>query len=452
MKPEKLIYTFVSYASYVETFWGHGIPEEGVDRTAEIAHRHGIPVTWIVNSGSIRDLGPRIRKWHDEYGDDVLLNSPDISSCNYGTRKQNLKQAFESEWDILEEAFPWAKTKVTACGNMDNEMIQVLEELDFQGIWGYCWEQSWWDNITHKGIPWGFWYIDSSRYKVPHPANGKVVACEWTARDLNLSFHTSSPCIYSTDPNDVYRAGLCTGENIDYWKKLFDDYLINTENNDCVFFLQQQEAHEMEVTDAFAVYPFEHVEACTGMLDKFFSYIKSYDITVMSLPEAIHLYHQKNQYTAPSYMLTTDSNIRPEINEYTMTMGGVGMGPWPETFFYYDSQCQMAFIKGKCKPHLLRNYVGKTRMDDDFAEKTPEVFTTKFLKSDTNIEIDFSVDHDIAIPFGITYWDDLTGFKIAKCEGATDARIIQDKLVFIRLNLSGKRQYIRIILEKNKVL
>ncbi|MFD2880268.1 hypothetical protein ACFTAO_36990 [Paenibacillus rhizoplanae] len=63
-----------------------------------------------------------------------------------------------------------------------------------------------------------------------------MVACEWTARDLHATYHTGSPVIYSTDPNDVLRAGLCTGENIDYWKHLFDEYLFNTDHNGQVFF------------------------------------------------------------------------------------------------------------------------------------------------------------------------------------------------------------------------
>jgi len=125
------------------------------------------------------------------------------------------------------EAFPWAKTKVAARGKIYSEMIEALEKPDFSGIWSYCWKQVWWDGITHEGIPWGFWYADSSRFKAPHPSKGKTVACEWTARNLNLTYHSESPVIYSTDPDDVYRACLCAADDIEYWKNLFRDYLDN---------------------------------------------------------------------------------------------------------------------------------------------------------------------------------------------------------------------------------
>lgn len=447
MRAEKLIYSFISYAYDIDSSWGQGTPDEGVNRIAEAAHKYNIPVTWIVNSGSVKVIGDRIRKWHDQYGDDVILQRPDVG----GKDKNKLKKAIESEWQALKEAFPWAETKVAGRGLITNDVIEVLEELDFRGIWGYCWEQVWWDGVSHRGIPWGSWYVDSSRYKLPHPGKGKIVASEWTARDLNLSYHTGSPCIYSTDPDDVYRAGLCTGENIEYWKKIFHEYLENTENNEYVFFHQQQEAHEMEISDKFSVWPPEQMEESEKMLDSFFRYITGYGITVMTLPRAIELYHAKNESTAPCYMLTRDSGIRPKVNDYTMTMGGIGLGPWPETFLYYDSQCQMAFIKGECAPRLLRNYIGKWNMEEDFRENTPQVFVTEYCKSEERIKIIFEIGYWSPIPFGLTYWDDLAGFEVISVKGAPEAKIIQDRLVFLRFNLTGEKKKIKITLEKKKI-
>lgn len=449
MRPEKLIYTFVSYASNYNTSWGHGTALDGIERTAELAHKHGIPVTWIVNSGSVKLVGDKIRQWHEQYGDDVILQCP-MYGQNPGGRLEELKQLITDEWNCIEEAFPWPKTKVIGRGQITNDLVKVLEELDFQGMWGYCWEQTWWDGITHRGIPWGFWYIDSDRYKLPNKGKGKIVSCEWTARDLNQTYHTGSPCVFSTDPNDVLRAGLCTGKDIEYWKNTFQDYLANTENNEYVFFLQQQEAHEMEYTDRFAVFPEEHVYECEGMLDLFFQYIKGFDITITSLPDAIALYHKSNCETAPSYMLTKDTLVRPEINEYTMTLGGVGLGPWPETFLYYDSECQMAFVQGENKPRLLRNYIGKWDMGDEFEEKVPYVFVTKYEKSQNQINIEYEIGHWKPIPFGLAYWDNLTGYEIISCEGVSEAKVIQDKLAFFRFNLTGEKTRINITLQLNR--
>lgn len=448
MRPEKLVYTFVSYAYSKENAGVVTSPVEGADKVAETAHKHGIPVTWIVNRWSVPNLGDKIRNWHEIYGDDVVIRCPENGSEVRGGREA-LKKYIDEEWQIIKAAFPWAETKIGGRGKISNEQLQIMEELGFKGMWGYCWEQVWWDGITHKGIPWGFWYIDSERYKVPHPGKGKIVACEWTARDLHQAYHTGSPCIFSTDPDDVYRAGLCTGENIEYWKHLFNDYLINTDNNDFVFFLQHQESHEMDSGEAYQIWPSYQIQEDEKMLDNFFGYIKGFNVTITTLPKAIELYHKENKKTAPSYMLTNDSPVRPEINEYNMTMGGVGQGPWPRTFFYYDSQCQMAFVDGECKPRSFRNYVGKWDMNDDFEEDVPQVFVTRFNKSEDSIEITFEIGYWKPIPFGLVYWDDLKGFEVKTCEGADETRIIQDSLVFLRFNLTGEKKRIELVLKRD---
>jgi len=447
LKPERLIYTYVSMASYYEMSWGKGTPVEGVERVAATAHRYHIPVTWIVNSGSIQLLGERIRMWHETYGDDVILKCPNYYR-DAGYSKDKLRALLDREWEVLQEAFPWVETKVAGSGFVNGDVFGILEEAGFEGMWGSCWEQVWWDGITNKGIPWGFWYMDSQRYKVPKRDGGKLVACEWTARDLHQAYHTASPVIYSTDPNDVLRAGLCTGEDIEYWKKLFGDYLRNTASNEQVYFLQHQEAHEMEVSSAYAVWPMEDIEATDRMQALFFEHIKQFPITITTLPQAIKLYHDQNQYTAPAYMLTQDPGIRPAQNAYTMTLGGVGLGPWPDTFFYYDQECQMAFLRGENKPRMLRNYIGQWDMNDDFAEDVPPVFVTKYERGPDTIEIVYEIGHWKPIPFGLTYWDELEGFEISVAEGALDARIIEGQLAFFRLQLTGEKLSIAVTLKR----
>lgn len=451
MRPEKLIYTFVSYAAHYDTEWGRGTAIEGIDRTARIAHKYGIPVTWIVNGDSVSVLAERIREWHDRYGDDVILQCP-LFIEESGANKAKLRAKLERDWRTIEEAFPWAKTKIAGRGKIYNETVEVLEELGFQGLWGYCWEQVWWDGITHRGIPWGSWYVDSSRYKAPHPGKGKLVACEWTARDLNLTYHSSSPCIYSTDPNDVLRAGLCKGEDITYWQNVFHDYLDNTAHNDYVYFLQQQEAHEMEFTERFQVFPASHVEACAEMLDRFFYYITRYPITLTTLPKAIELYHRTNEATAPVYMLTCDTKIRPAVNDYTMTLGGVGAGPWPTTLLYYDRECQLAFVEGECAPRMLRSYVGKGDMADEFAEPVPRVFVTRHVREADMIEVEYEIGHWPPTPMGLAYWDDLKGYEVEWCsEGVTLLpEPIMDRVVMLRLNLSGERRTVGLRLRRRE--
>lgn len=452
MKPERLIYTFVSYASHYDTEWGKGVAVAGIELTAQLAHKYGIPVTWIVNRGSIPLLQERIREWHASYGDDVILQCPFFEE-EANASKEKLRRRLEEDWALLQEAFPWAITKVAGRGKIYNEVIEVLEELDFQGMWGYCWEQVWWDGITHKGIPWGSWYIDSARFNAPHAGKGGVVACEWTARDLHLAYHTESPVLYSTDPNDVLRAGLCTGEDIRYWQILFDEYLMNTEHNQEVYFLQQQEAHEMEDSERFAVFPAGHAAACAEMLDRFFQYVTGFPVTLTTLPQAIDTYHLNNEVTAPVYMLTRDKPFRPAINEYTMALGGTSQGAWPATFFYYDSECQMVFVEGEGKPRLLRNYSGGRLAESGagaFEELVPPTFVKEYMRKENYIKLRFVIDSAREIPFGLAYWDQLDGFRIVASSEGVQAKLIGDELAFLRLDLPVGTTTVYLELEKNE--
>lgn len=447
LRPKNLIYTFVSYAAHYDTSWGRGVAVDGIDRTAELAHKHGIPVTWIVNGKSVPVLRDRIAAWHDAFGDDVILQTPFFIE-DTGADKEAFKRRLEEDWRIVREAFPWVRTKVAARGKIYNEVIEALEELDFSGMWGYCWEQVWWDGITHNGIPWGSWYVDPSRYKAPHPGKGRVVACEWTARDLNATFHSGCPVIYSTDPNDVLRAGLCDVGDVKYWKRLFDVYLENTAHNDQVFFLQQQEAHEMEFTERFAVFPAGHVEACAGMLDLFFAYVASSSVTLTTVPRAMEMYRETNAETAPSYMLARDAGGRPQTNEYTVTLGGTASGPWPKTFLYYDKECQLAFADGECVPRRLRSYVGRTGVHDTFEAQPPQVFVRGYDKTADRIVMTFDIGHAPPMPFGLAYWDELSGYEVESCSEGAAAKMILDELVFLRLALKGKPTAVELKLKK----
>src|SRR5690606_11983162 len=104
--PENLIYTFVSYATLVDKRWGRGIALEGIDRTAAIAHKHGIPVTWIVNAGSAPVLAERICSWHEQYGDDVILQA-NFDASESELAKVQLKEALEQGWSALRHHYPW---------------------------------------------------------------------------------------------------------------------------------------------------------------------------------------------------------------------------------------------------------------------------------------------------------------------------------------------------------
>jgi hypothetical protein len=146
-------------------------------------------------------------------------------------------------------------------------------------------------------------------------------------------------------------------------------------------------------------------------------------------------------------MLARDTLVRPAVNEYTMTLGGTASGPWPDTFLYYDRECQMAFVEGVCAPDRLRNYVGKGEMGDTFEEAVPQVFVSGYEKTDNRIRMTFEIGHWPPMPFGLVYWDNLNEYAVRSCSDGVDAKQVQDRLVFLRFQLTGAPARIELELE-----
>jgi len=246
----KLIFTFASSAYTVNAHWGKGIPKVGMDRLANVAHKYNIQVTWLIDPGVAKAMKEKIDEWHEKYGDGIELN--------WESAKIKDKEDLIKTLDSLKMFFPWSKINVAASGHRSNMMLQIVKDGGLSGVWGSCWEQVGVDKITDKGVPWGLYYVSDDNYKLPS-LNGKgLVSMEWTSRDLLKALHAQAPTIYSSDPNDVGRAGICTGDDIEYWKAMFDNYIRNIANNKFVFFQQHQEAHEMEYGDV-CKYPFGEV-------------------------------------------------------------------------------------------------------------------------------------------------------------------------------------------------
>ncbi len=216
---------------------------EGMNLLAHTLHPRGVKITWLVSPESAHIMAGTLTAWHGDFGDDVAL-------CAHITARDRAdkKAQWAEQRDAVCRALPWAKVSVAAGHHTDPDTAPILAELGFEGLWGFCWEQIEVDGITDRGCPWGLYYLDPEQRLRPAPERG-LVAMEWTARDLLKSFHSGNPCLYSTDPNDVARGGICSWENIDYWRGLADNYRRNARYNDHVFLLQHQEAHEMEWTE-----------------------------------------------------------------------------------------------------------------------------------------------------------------------------------------------------------
>jgi len=427
-----LVFTFASLAYTIDAPWGKGVPRRGMERLAGIAHKHGVPVTWLIDSGSGREMQSKINEWHEKYGDDIGV----VWGHSHATPSAFRDGATELE--KLKKLFPWSKVALAAAGSRSNEMLAAVKKAGVKGLWGSCWEQTEIDRITDRGAPWGFFYAADECYKIPSRVPGGVISVEWTTRDLCKSIHSHAPTIYSSDPDDVGRTGLCTGDDIEYWKGMFDNYLKNIQNNKYVFFPQHQEAHEIEYGEVCQAYSPEEIENSSKMLDAFFEYVSSFGdlVKFATIPEAMELYAQQSDTTMPSIMLVDDVPCRKPPFWYAK---GKAIGPWPKTLLYYDKDCQVVFIDGQMAPILLRDYTHHRQPDDANCfqvMKIPQIKVDTPWERKEFTDIPLRIPYDGELPYAVAFWYDFNRFRLDHVEGARVIGPIQDQVLLLRKNLT----------------
>lgn len=430
----KLIFTFTSLAYTKDNSGGKTMPLKGMERLASIAHRYNIPVTWLVDLGTGSAMKNKLDEWHDKYGDDIGVSSRG-----------------EKQRGSLIKLFPWSEVSVLEETTHNGDEARKAVDLGFSAIWGSCWEQVGTDGITDRGAPWGLFYVSDDNYKIPSLKKRGIISAEWTSRDLLKALHSGRPTIYSTDPNDVARAGLCSGDDITYWKSIFDNYIRNVSNNKFVFFQQQQESHEMQNDEDYKIYTTEEIEEAAKMLDAFFAYVKSFGnlVEYKTVPEAVKLYAQNFQETEPSVMLFDDA----PVNKIAFWYGreNRATGPWPKTLLYYDKECQLAFIEGKFEPILDRDYIHNRKVNDPKyyqADYEPELKLDIPWENIALTEVPININSDREMPYGVTFWYDFNQYKIKSVEGAAVIGPIENQVALLRLNLNKGINRIFVHLEK----
>lgn len=442
----RLVYMFASLAERMV----EGMPPlPGMMLLAEIYHELRIPVTWLVSPESAAICKNHLKKWNETYGDEVAMTLPTSASGDSNSRAPRMaggkskKDLLAARYSRLQKTLPWAEITIAACGHTDPEAAGILEELGFQGLWGYCPEQIEVDDITDRGCPWGFFYIDPNQRLRPKRKGRGLVGMEWTARDLGKSIFSGNPTIYSTDPNDVARAGICRSGHIDYWDDLMENYLKNTLLNDYVFVVQHQEAHEMQVFPYFCYTKEDAVEAAS-LLQEFLEGFVSY-VDCMTLSDGVNLYKTSYADSAPSYMYWEDVACLDPNPDYSWN---TPVGPWPDSFLMYDREVMMAFRKGQISPFLLRNYDLDPTRYPYFEEP---VIPNPRLISDTRYhwkrEIEIQINSPRKMPYGLVLWGEYSLYRVENSPQIKDSRIYPGKLLFVRINLEKGENRVRIQLQ-----
>lgn len=500
---QKIHFTVFSQAYYVDTKWGFGCPSGGIKRMGDIFHNYNIPITWLLSPQSARCEQDLLTEFHEKYGDEAAMMIR-FDEKHHSTERQSAekwsvdeaRKIIKKQKEEIEKYLPWAKVKIAGQGIKTQNIMQAVLEEGFIGFFGHCYCQIGTDSITDYGMPWGSFSMRPSDYHLPSRENETgLIAFEWTQRDLTRSFHTVFPELWSTDPNDVERGGVCTDTNVEWWKRMFEQYeraLPLNENG--IWFQFHQEAHEM--TWGEVCYPMteQRVIFTADMMDTFLEWlVKRESVNFLTATKAAELYLKlKPKGNIPMYMpsawtpVLEDMPFWQQIKNKTGYSGHISKHakipteelynylrsvnekdpemamknpPWSDSFFFYDHECQMVFDIGRIQPIAILNYLNY-EPDPDMIEQmkqeggggAPGFYLENIVpipKIDASIGPDRgSIFIEVAnpkkmdLPYGVFLWksipeykDVIPFFEKRKATKKSSIKISPDQGVFLRFNL-----------------
>lgn len=413
---------------------------------AALAHRHGIPVTWVVDSNSVQESKAVLTQGHRECDDDVILqidvsrvfeesgSVPESKAEEIVIFRQRLPELIASEREKVRELLPWTDAGIIAPDLKSEVLIEILEEMGCIGLWDYRWRGTE-EDAGESGFPWSFFYASREHHDAPAQSAGGLVAVEGTSLDLNSVFHTGNPHIFSADPGVLRMSGLHLDEGINYPGALLDEYLRNCSWNRFMSFVQQQPAYEMEYAN-YDEYDSGTIREIAGILEGFFQAAKSNpDIQALSLSQAIQLYRREFEYTESCYMVF-DGIVPPHVEiNYYIPPEPKQKPPYPFTFLYYDRECQLIFREGEMTPVEMRNYFRPPFESKHYLEREmPSISNFRPSRDRDKLILEFEIESVKRMPYGLVIWDDHSMFSLV----STNARLVKwigDYLLFVRMDL-----------------
>nr|MDO8113266.1 hypothetical protein [Candidatus Sigynarchaeota archaeon] len=462
----KIHFTIFSQSYYIDAQWGFGCPSGGIRNFGDLCHKHKLPVTWLVSPKSARCEQDMFTEYHEKFGDEIAMffRFPTGEKFHHSKERDiatkltvdDYRKLLRDQKAEVQKWLPWADIKVAGQGIRTDAMYTALEAEGFIGMFGHCYCQIGTDSITDFGMPWGSFPMRKGSSHLPADAmnDSGIVAFEWTQRDLNKSFHTCFPELWSTDPNDVERGGVCTDTNVEYWKNLVMEYEKALPLNDHgIWFQFHQEAHEQTWGEICKPFTEARVVFCTKMMDLFFEWLaKRDDVEFLTATPAAQLYKKavakgtipmhvpfkwvdvpkdldfwRQVRDGKDYAGQIHKNARLPVEylyDYLNVVNGsdrvkaMESPPWMDSYFYFDAECQLVFDEGRPAPVAIFNYVNfepDPDMPVDAGGGAPGFYLDPLIPS-ASVEVSISKQittirlraenpRSKALPYGIFLWE-----------------------------------------------
>jgi len=387
----KALFAFVSFHEVVS--------RAGVQRLAEIAHHHGIPVTWMTGQPLTFDAtGDLYDSYHAQFGDDLQIrptnHNPFAPASPTPTGFARLAAA----------RFAWFKPVVAVEGSGYERGIEADILDGYRAFWGIAWNSHGLDNDYDEGTPWGAYCADPSSYRrtaYGRPANPAAccsfVGFEWTARDLTRAAISDHEEFYSTDPDDLQAAGFDATSGPPYVRAIIDAYAAAGESTPLLVIVQQ-EPDQMERAPLAS-----SVRTSSALLDAIFDQARRDGMRAVTLTAAAR--EAQRLASAPRAIAFP---FIPSLAVPEAWAPWSYRGPFPATIDYRDTTVGMSFVAGRATPVRVFRF-DRARIWPTFLtlprlqrSETPRLTAAQFRGSTLTLRF----DSPVATRYGIALWSD----------------------------------------------
>ncbi len=397
-------------------------------RLAEIAHKHGIPITWAVGATSARAFATDLTEWHTSHGDEIALmvdikpmwgsgtDSDDISQSaaeHIVTMREKLPGFISSEKDRVQRAIEWANPVVAGAGQKNHVLLYALAEVGFTGLWGYGWE-----NRADEGCPFGCFFPSADKHNFCGTATSRIVGLPHTS-PLPIQTVQGSKETDGTDLQFQVSNGTM--------QQRFDCYAANVEWNQLLAYIQR-------------IDPVEIASLTPEQLDKLDTYLayvsEAPDTQILSLPDVVRSCQEAGEQTQPTFLLDKAKLAGEEVSTDSDK----------SIFSYYDAECQLIFEEGKIEPVRVINYISPPVSSRNGAEvNIPQIEQFRPSRSRSQLRMRFTIESTKAMPYGLAVWGNHDGLTLAS-SNAQEVTWLGNRLLFVRVNLQVGRNEIEVVL------
>ena len=394
---------------------------------AEVAHKHGIPITWGIEATSARSFAADLTEWHASHGDEVILmvdiapiwgsetDSDDLSKSaeHIVTMREKLPDYISSEKDRVQRAIEWVNPIVAGGMQKNHVLLYALAQVGFTGLWGYGWGDG-----ADDGCPFGCFFPSVDRHNFCGTSTSRIVGIPHTSR-LPTQTHRSQ----ETEGTDFQLQILNRAA-----QQGFDCYAANAEWNRWLAYIQRIDAAEVASLTAEQL----------NQLDTYLAYVREAPETqIMSLPNVVRACQEIGEQTQPTFLLT-DTEMEGEEDASTASDKSI--------LSYYDAECQLVFEEGRMEPIQVTNYISPPISSRSGAEvNLPQIEQFRPSRSRSQLRMQFTLESTKAMPYGLAVWGNHAGLTLA-ASNAQEVTWLGNRLLFVRVSLQAGKNEVEVIL------